>query len=986
MKSVKRILSSILVITMLLVMVSLPVSAAISSQADTVRILGVLKGDSAAGVTEEYLAKNTNRSQGARILLRLMGLETEADAFTGSATFSDASNASSYWQHMLAYLKANPEVGFQGYPDGTFKPLKVMTAQEIYKVLLTSLGYVQDVDYTWDEVFTFAAEKGLTALYGTEEITNDDLATALVEALNATKKDGMRLINFLVQEGVVTSTKAAEAGFLTITELVYEETYLCIYNGTPDWPSTLEATFADETTGSVNVVWSSIDSSVVGFHGATGTVEGYGTISVIVEVFPETLTVMDAFPSDADEITVLVNQPVPIGTTITLKRGLVGLGTTVTYSENRKSFTFTQTWNFTPGEYTVNVGGSEKTFTIEAERAEGLYIDADYIYPLANQDLQIHLVNQYGMAMNLTNVQITISNITKGIQVPYTITGETAIANGSDPSKVEAGDQLMIFVLHNTSMLTATKQVVVYDEPSIQALQFGTLEIADNKSTIVEYTTGHKIEVYAIDQYGNPLMLTNADIQPGGLIQVYSTSETIINPASIIINGEGDLVFNAEAPGIVTLHLIVPTKGIIAQQTLTVYASSAIDNFIIAGATGRVTAGTTADLISQAYDQYGTPLSLLGNFEVSKLVVSSSNPSVVPNNGIIYDAGTGTLQVMAGIAGTAQVFYSYDGSTTQSFSVTVDEAPRPVTLVSSNIPSYFQVGAIYAATDANLVIKDQYGEAIDLEGTGYTVSIEFVNGTGTYMSSSPASFDGTNTVTFTASSTAGTANVQLSLLNSSMTSVSVIQPNVYVLNASEITNYTLSDAPILYGAPGTAGTDYEVTLEIQGKTSTGQTVILEGSGAVPSGIIMVTNSNSADFTLNNTTLELSAQAAGTTTIKIFSVYGEEDAITVTAVSDLPEVTIFAWNASEDFEINEGQTAVALLEGDVVVKDQYGVVIDLTSGSWYTSIPAAISIATQSTNKSPTVTIGTVTTDTAVSISYITTDGKVLTHTFTVVDD
>ncbi len=116
MKSVKKILSSVLVVTMLLVMITLPVSAEISSEADTVRILEVLKGDG-SGVTEVYLAKSTNRSQGAKILLRLMGLEVEADAFGGSATFSDASDASSYWQNMLSYLKANPGVGFSGYPD-----------------------------------------------------------------------------------------------------------------------------------------------------------------------------------------------------------------------------------------------------------------------------------------------------------------------------------------------------------------------------------------------------------------------------------------------------------------------------------------------------------------------------------------------------------------------------------------------------------------------------------------------------------------------------------------------------------------------------------------------------------------------------------------------------------------------------------------------------------------------------------------------------
>ena len=154
MKSMKKILSAILTIALLASFFGMPVHA-VSQDAQTCAAIDVLRGDG-SGVTDVYLAKNTNRSQGAKILLRLMGLEADADVYGGTATFTDASNASEYWQPMLRYLKANPEVGFNGYPDGTFQPNKIMTAQEIYKVLLVSLGYVENVDFTWGEVFTSA--------------------------------------------------------------------------------------------------------------------------------------------------------------------------------------------------------------------------------------------------------------------------------------------------------------------------------------------------------------------------------------------------------------------------------------------------------------------------------------------------------------------------------------------------------------------------------------------------------------------------------------------------------------------------------------------------------------------------------------------------------------------------------------------------------------------------------------------------------------
>ncbi len=536
MKSMKKILSAILTVALLASFFVMPVNAAVSQDAQTCAAIDVLRGDG-SGVTETYLAKNTNRSQGAKILLRLMGLEVEADAYTGTATFLDASDATAYWQPMLAYLKANPDVGFQGYPDGTFQPNKTMTAQEIYKVLLVSLGYVENEDFTWGEVFSFAAGVGLTALDGTAEITNDDLATALVEALQANKKDGQQLISFLIDEGVVDLIDAQNAGLV-----------------------------------------------------------------------PMELTIMDAFSSGAKEVTALLNMSAPSGTTAKLMRGSIEWPTEVEWDSNDKVVKFSRDYNFTPGDYTVVVGESTFAVTIEAETILGIDIGADYIFPMAAQDLQVAFYNQYGEPMTIPGgVNIFVINPSKGLTLTTTNMGSTITVDASDPGEVEGGDEIMITIYYNS--FSQTKTIPVYDEPVIKTFNVAALEIANAAPKIDENTTGHRLVVDATDQYGNPYALTASDLSAfGGTIQITSSNEATVPSSSITIDGDGKFVFNALAAGQARITFIIPTQAIVKFYDVTVTEPSTLETLIINAASGMITSGTRYDLTTFAYDQLGASI------------------------------------------------------------------------------------------------------------------------------------------------------------------------------------------------------------------------------------------------------------------------------------------------------------------------------------------------------------------------------------------
>lgn len=220
MKNLKKLLAVIVAVCVLATM-TVPAFAA-ASYAEICEALGILQGDG-AGVTDTYLEKGTERYQAAILYLRLIGKEEEAKAFTGEDNFDDADLIYAGGQRILAYLKANPELGWTGVGGNKFEPTKPASAQMIYKVLLEALGYKQDVDFTWGETLDFAASVGLTEIADVTELTNADVAIALVEGLKAKVKDSDKtLAEKLVEDGIIDEAVAAEYGLVELVPATLE--------------------------------------------------------------------------------------------------------------------------------------------------------------------------------------------------------------------------------------------------------------------------------------------------------------------------------------------------------------------------------------------------------------------------------------------------------------------------------------------------------------------------------------------------------------------------------------------------------------------------------------------------------------------------------------------------------------------------------------------------------------------------------------------
>lgn len=959
MRKTKKLLAVILAVSMIAVLfTAVPTSAAELTDPQKLAAMNLFRGDTAEGLTATYLAKAPDRKTAARLLLRFTGLEEASDAYTGTATFPDATSATVYWQPMIGYLKANPGAGFGGYEDGTFRPNDPMTAQAFYKVLLTILGYKQDTDFTWAQTITFAASKGLSKIAGKATLTNADAATAMVEALNANTKSGEKLINALINDEIVTPTQAAAAGFTVITSITgYEAQYTMGYGGANPLPATVTAVYKDGTTASVAVAWSAFSTTVEGTYNVTGTIEGYGTITTKVTL-TKTLTVTDAYPSSTKEITVMFNMPVPTSAAVSCKFGVSVLqGLTQTWSNDRKMLKISRTYNFTPGTYSITALNSTKEFVIENEKLVQVEIGAINLYPQPGaQDLNVTFYNQYGLPMNPLTMSLQLSAFSP--QKPAVVFAMNKTATSvtiSGVENLEVDNTVNVFVVDNNTANAATKVITVAAAPTITAFSFGELTVAGSATKILTGTSGHLLSVQAYDQYGNPYKLRtgNQDISTNisATVPLFirSTDNAIVDPQHIEVNADGKLFFKPGAisgtkGGTVTLT-VMSTMGsatVNASFSITVYEPAAISTLQIQGISSTMYAGQWVPLVVYAYDQYGNFLALENintPTNLAKLIITSTNGAVIPSGnagsatGIRYNNTTKLLEIFGASSGTTTIMISYDGKYQASMSVTVQAAAASSQLTGVTLPAVFQKTAHANLDLDSFALFDQYGAPIGLT-PGYT--IEVVSTAGLTISN-PAITTMSPTCKITAPDEAKNYDLVFTLKDNLGNALSSQSMNIQVVDATGVSSYQFEQIGTMYSkAPGDA--NYHKLINITGRTLTGISVqlVYDAVTGLPVGVQNVTSSNAAFTTevKGDGRLYLKANYDGSsssvsTTLKAWSTGGTELAsTTVTATKTAPYMqNVYFIDTTKTLSIAGG--AVQNFANFLAAKDQYGVPFDLT---------------------------------------------------------
>ena len=131
--------------------------------------LGLIQGEG-KGITNEYLVKQATKKQLRTILLRLNLPESEA---------------------LSALLTSL---------DST----EVLTIETFYGVFLECLGYEMDVDFSSNNILSFARSIGLEPNH-TTNFTNRDMAIALNDCLKSKTKNGREFFEVLIENGFLAS-------------------------------------------------------------------------------------------------------------------------------------------------------------------------------------------------------------------------------------------------------------------------------------------------------------------------------------------------------------------------------------------------------------------------------------------------------------------------------------------------------------------------------------------------------------------------------------------------------------------------------------------------------------------------------------------------------------------------------------------------------------------------------------------------------------
>lgn len=215
----KRVIALLLGIMILLSGINLSAAEeTLEQKANRLNTLSILRGDG-----KSYnLAGTLTRQEAATFIVRLLGAEKEVLANKrrySAVNFKDMKSTD--WS--APYVGYCVEKGIiNGYTDNTFRPTAKLELQAFSKLLLVSLGYVNDKDFKWETTLNKAGEiKLVTAeeirLAKNNPFTRGDVVNLLNRVLRMknVQSEKEMFYNLLKTDGITEQTLAS-VGLLTI--------------------------------------------------------------------------------------------------------------------------------------------------------------------------------------------------------------------------------------------------------------------------------------------------------------------------------------------------------------------------------------------------------------------------------------------------------------------------------------------------------------------------------------------------------------------------------------------------------------------------------------------------------------------------------------------------------------------------------------------------------------------------------------------------
>ncbi|NSW90781.1 MAG: Ig-like domain-containing protein [Firmicutes bacterium] len=371
MKSLKKLLAVLVVVTLMAGMIAVPAFAASFKYEDEAKVLydlGLFKGKSET----EYkpaLEERLLREEGVALLLRLFKLEEEALKMDEKEAkdllkqkFKDADDIAAWAVKYVAYAVKNGIVA--GRPDGKFAPKDNLIGREFAKMVLAQLGYKQGVDFDYKfSTVELSNASGLPkaeasrmdeAVLLRDDVVGMSFYSLLAEYVAGTNKD-KTVIEVVVGKDEKMKAIAIEAGLMEeikIVKLASLEEVKIKVGEELTLPAKVKATYSDGKVEDIAVKWdvSKVDTTKAGEYKAVGTVENFeGKVEVKVTVLPIELVALSATAGNMKEIVVSFNTE--LDATTVVKDNFAVAGQTVSsvaLLDSKKDVLVTIAGNFSP--------------------------------------------------------------------------------------------------------------------------------------------------------------------------------------------------------------------------------------------------------------------------------------------------------------------------------------------------------------------------------------------------------------------------------------------------------------------------------------------------------------------------------------------------------------------------------------------------------------------------------------------------------------
>ena len=215
MKKTKRILSLMLVVMMTVGLFTVSVSAATSTsdrelKTQVLFALGLFKGYDETG-TNFGLADGATREHALLFLIRMLGEEKAAAAWTGAQPYSDVASGN-YFYPYIGYAKAKGYTN--GIGDNKFGLGQSASMVQMAAFALRGLGYSEAAgDFTYPNSLSFAVSLGiLDTAVAPATFTRGDAVDIIDGAVAAkVKNQNYTLLDKLVSSGAVTQAQVEKA-------------------------------------------------------------------------------------------------------------------------------------------------------------------------------------------------------------------------------------------------------------------------------------------------------------------------------------------------------------------------------------------------------------------------------------------------------------------------------------------------------------------------------------------------------------------------------------------------------------------------------------------------------------------------------------------------------------------------------------------------------------------------------------------------------